>query len=92
MQKNGSNSQGIATIFVADVNGVAVANASVTIAWSGGSNITASGTTGANGKIDLFSQKVGGSSTFTATVTSISHGTMQYNSALNVETSDSINY
>jgi len=79
-----------ATITIRDTNNQVVPNATVYIQWSGKASGTSSGATNASGQVTFNSGWYFGNGTFTCTVTNVSHATMTYNSALNVETSDSI--
>ncbi len=76
------------TITVADKNGAAVKDATVTGSWSNGASGTASCTTDTNGKCTLskggIAKKV---SSVTFTVEGVSHATKSYDSTANVETS-----
>jgi len=78
------------TITVRDTDNNVVPNATVYIQWSGKATGTASGATNANGQVTFNSGWKWGNGTFTITVTNVTHATLQYNSALNNETSDSI--
>jgi hypothetical protein len=79
-----------ATITIRDTNNQVVPNATVYIQWSGKATGTANGVTNANGQVTFNSGWKIGNGTFTCTVTNVTHATMIYNPALNVETSASI--
>ena len=78
------------TITIRDTNSDVVPNATVYIQWSGKASGTSSGATNSSGQVTFNSGWKWGDGTFTITVTNVTHATMQYNSALNNETSDSI--
>jgi hypothetical protein len=78
------------TITIRDTNGAVVPSATVYIQWSGKASGTDNGTTNSNGQVTFNSGWYWGNGTFTITVTNVTHATMQYNSSLNNETSDSI--
>jgi M6 family metalloprotease-like protein len=91
--KRGKSYSATATITIlADPSGSPAANAAVYITWSGVVNGTASGVTDANGQVVFTSDKVSAAGPFTITVDNVTHASLQYASALNVETSDSITY
>jgi hypothetical protein len=79
-----------AAITIKDTDGNVVPNATVYISWSGKASGTNSGATNASGQVTFNSGSYWGNGTFTITVTNVTHATLTYNSALNVETSDSI--
>lgn len=79
-----------ATITIKDTDGYVVPNATVYVQWSGKASGTDSGTTNSNGQVTFNSGWYWGNGTFTITVTNVTHATLQYNPALNNETSDSI--
>jgi hypothetical protein len=79
-----------ATITIRDTDGNPVSNATVYVSWSGKTSGSDSGTTNASGQVTFSTGYSLGNGTFTVTVTNVTHGTLQYNSALNNETSDSI--
>lgn len=78
------------TITIRDTDGNAVQNATVYITWSGKASGSSSGATNSSGQITFSSGSYWGNGTFTITVTNVTHATLQYNSSLNNETSDSI--
>ncbi len=79
-----------ATVTVKDTDGNVVPNATVTISWSGKASGSANGVTNSSGQILFQSGTSFGNGTFTVTVTNVTHATLNYNSSLNNETSDSI--
>jgi hypothetical protein len=78
------------TITIKDTDNSVVPNATVYIQWSGKASGIDSGTTDPNGQITFNSGWYFLDGTFTITVTNVTHPTLQYNPALNNETSDSI--
>jgi hypothetical protein len=79
-----------AVITIKDVDGNVVQDATVYVDWTGVVSDSTSGTTGADGTVDLKSPKTKSTGTFTVTVTNVTHATLIYDSNLNNETSDSI--
>ncbi len=79
-----------ATITIKDTTGSVVPNATVYTSWTGKWTGTRSGTTNASGQVTLTTAWVWGNGTFTVTVTNVTHATLEYNPALNNETTDSI--
>ena len=92
VSKQGKNYSAAAVITIHDTLGAPVANAVIAISWSGVVNGTDSGTTGADGTVTLTSPRVKATGPFTVTVTNVTHAAYQYDSALNVETSDSASF
>jgi len=90
--KMGKNYQSTAVVTIRDTASAPVANATVTIAWSGVVSGSASGVTGANGTVTFFSAKVKKTGPFTITVNNVTHATKIYNPGLNIETSDTDYY
>ncbi|MGJ8654761.1 MAG: Ig-like domain-containing protein, partial [Opitutaceae bacterium] len=86
----GKSKSGIATITVLDDGGSPVANATVSVNWTGAAPGNASGVTNGSGVVVIESESVKGGGTFTVTITDVTAGGYNYNAALNVETSDSI--
>jgi fibronectin type 3 domain-containing protein len=87
----GKNVNGIATVTVVDAGGVPVEGATVSGHWSGLTSDSDSGITLADGTVSLSSNKLKNpSGTFTFTVDNITKAGWTYDSAANVETSDSI--
>lgn len=80
------------TITIRDNSNNLVPNATVYISWGGVASGTASGVTDANGNVSFTSAGIKSTGPFTITVTNVTHGTYNYNSSLNNETSDSITY
>jgi serine protease len=91
LQKTGSSTAASATVTIVDNNGSPVRSATVSGSWSGLTSGSSSGTTGKTGTVKLTSKSVRNAhGTFTFTVTSVSRSGYTYDSAANVETSDSI--
>lgn len=91
--KQGANYWAAAVITIKDTLGNLVPNATVDVAWSGVVSGTDSGVTGSGGTVTFNSPTVKKTpGPFTITVTNVSHPTMNYNPALNNETSDSATY
>ncbi len=86
----GPHYNGVATVQVEDTNGFPVADATVTGNWSGAVSGNSTGTTLADGTVELSSPSVKDGGTFTFTVTDVSVSGASYDPGLNVETSDSI--
>jgi hypothetical protein len=86
----GANYYAMATVWIVSATGANVANATVTGNWSGAVSGSTSGVTGADGKVTLQSPNKKNGGTFTFTVTNVTATGYQYNSALNVMTSNSI--
>lgn len=79
--------RGIATVTILDNMGNPVTNASVTGTFSGTFNETVSGTTGTNGNVELqTSSTAKGGVTVNLCVDNVTHGSLIYNSSLNVIT------
>jgi len=93
VSRAGANYYSDAVVTIKDDNGNLVSGATVYISWSGVVSGTNSGTTGAAGTVTFRSANVKKQTgPFTITVTNVTHATMNYNSALNNETSDTANY
>ncbi|UCH93219.1 MAG: PKD domain-containing protein [Candidatus Aminicenantes bacterium] len=91
--KRGANYWADAIITIKDTNGNVVPDATVDVTWSGVVSGTDSDTTGSGGTVTFTSstakKKPG---PFTITVNNVTHATMNYNPALNNETTDSVTY
>jgi len=82
---------GIATVIVADANGVPVEGVTVYGHWSGLTSDSDSGITDASGEVTLTSDSVkSGSGIFTFTIDNLEKSGWEYNPSSNEETSDSI--
>ncbi len=81
-----------AVVTIKDTNNAPVANATVYITWSGVVSGSASGVTNSSGNVTFTSAKVKSTGPFTITVTNVTHASLTYNSALNVETTDTAYY
>lgn len=93
VSKKGVNYYSTAVITIKDDTGALVSGATVSISWSGVVSGTDSGTTGAGGTVTFTSANARKQTgPFTITVTNVSHPTMNYNPALNNETSDTAYY
>jgi serine protease len=79
-----------AIITIQDTYGNVVPDATVYVDWSGVVSGSTTGLTGADGTVTFNSDKVKSTGSFTITVTSVTHGTMEYDPEQNIETSDSI--
>jgi len=91
--QKGKNYESNAVVTIWDTNNNPVANATVTITWSGVVSGSDSGVTGADGTVSFKSSKTKTpSGSFTITVNNVTHATLPYNPALNNETSDSASY
>jgi len=90
--KKGRNYEATGVITIKDTNGDVVPDATVYITWSGVVSGTGSGITGGDGTVSFKSAKVKSTGPFIITVDNVTHATMNYNPALNNETSDSITY
>lgn len=84
--------QSTAVITIKGDDGSLISGATVYITWSGVVSGSYSATTGANGTVSFTSAKVKQTGPFTITVTNVTHSTHDYNSSLNVETSDTDSY
>ncbi|MDQ1353711.1 MAG: family peptidase, partial [Acidobacteriota bacterium] len=81
-----------AVVTIRDTNNAAVANATVYVTWSGVVTGSTSGVTNTSGNVTFTSALVNKTGPFTITVTNVTHATIPYNSALNIETSDTASY
>jgi PKD repeat protein len=79
-----------AKVAIVDEQGAPRPGAVVTGSWTGPKASTVSGTTAADGTVELVSNKAKGALTYTFTVTNVTTSGSTYDSAKNVETSDSI--
>ena len=86
----GGRSFGQATVWIKDDEGSDIQSATVYGDWSGCLSESVNGLTGVDGKIMIESSNDQKMCTWTFTVTLVVKGGYTYNSALNVETSDSI--
>ena len=86
----GSNTYGIATVWIKDDSGNDVSGATVSGDWSGLTSETVSGITGSDGKVTLESSKTKSSGTFTFCVMGVTATGLTYDDTLNNETCDSI--
>jgi PKD repeat protein len=89
--RQGSKYYARAIVTIRDTDNNLISGANVSITWSGAASSTASGTTGTGGTITFTSLKVKASGPFTITINNVTY-TLDYNPALNNETSDSISY
>ncbi|MCX6582613.1 MAG: PKD domain-containing protein [Candidatus Aminicenantes bacterium] len=81
-----------AVVTIRNTNNAAVANARVYITWSGVVTGTKNAVTNSSGKVTFTSSRVRQTGPFTITVNNVTHATIPYNPALNVETSDTKSY
>lgn len=79
-------------VTIRDIFDNVVPNATVSITWSGVATGSASGVTGADGKVSFNSARLKSAGPYTITVTDVTHASFDYNPALNNETTDSITY
>lgn len=83
----GGNKFGLATVTVLNNLGNPVSNATVTGTFSGSFNETRSGTTGANGSVDILTTaKLKGALTVNFCVTNVTHASLAYNASQNTIT------
>jgi PKD repeat protein len=88
----GKNYNSIAVVTIWNTNSAPVANATVYITWSGVVSGSESGVTGADGTVTFESDKLKSNGPFIITVDNVTHATLTYNPALNVETTDSATF
>jgi hypothetical protein len=88
----GKNYNSIAVVTIWDTASTPVANATVTITWSGVVSGSASGVTGADGTLTFESDKLKSTGPFIITVNNVTHASKTYNPALNIETTDSATF
>ncbi len=81
-----------AAVTIHDTDSNPVANATVYITWSGVVKGSTSGVTGESGSVTFTSKIAKAGGPFTITVDNVTHPTLIYNPALNVETSDTAYY
>lgn len=89
----GKNTSAVATVTIVDTDGHPVSGALVSGHWTGATNDNDSGTADANGRVALESNKLkkpGSGTTYTFTVDSVSLTGWNYDSSLDIETTDSI--
>ena len=84
----GGKTTATAVVTILDETGAAVSGATVTGTFSGDISGTKSGTTGTNGQATLSVTKTGTVTTFTFCVTNVTHASLTYDPAANVETCD----
>ncbi|TLX75581.1 glycosyl hydrolase family protein [Labilibacter sediminis] len=89
-RKAGKNYYVFGNVVVKDENGQVVPGATVDVTWSGAVSGSASAVTDSNGLVSIKSDRVSGGGTFALTVDNITKAGNTYDSAANVETSDSI--
>ncbi|MGD2093265.1 MAG: PKD domain-containing protein, partial [Candidatus Aminicenantes bacterium] len=92
IDKKGRNYESYATVTIWDTNNNPVANATVSITWSGIVGGSASDVTAADGTVTFKSDKVKSTGPFTITVNNVTHATLTYNPTLNIKTSDTAYY
>jgi PKD repeat protein len=90
--KKGRNYESNGVVTIRDTNNNPVADATVSVTWSGVVSGSDSGVTGADGTVTFKSAKVKSTGPFTITVDNVTHTTLPYNPTLNNETSDTANY
>ncbi len=92
INKVGKFYKSTAVVTIMDTNNAPVANATVYITWSDVVSGSASGVTASNGNVSFTSAKVKKTGPFTITVTNVTHATIPYDPALNIETTDTAYY
>lgn len=93
LKQGKSYSASAVVTILGDPSGNPVANATVHITWSGVVSGTDSAVTDANGQVTFSSAKIRNvSGPFTITVTNVTHASLTYETALNVEDSGTISY
>jgi PKD repeat protein len=93
INKKGKNHESVAVVTIRDTDNNPVANATVSISWSGVVSGSDSDVTQADGTVTFKSSKTKASSgSFTITVDNVTHATLPYNPALNNETSDTASF
>ncbi|HLP60548.1 MAG TPA: PKD domain-containing protein, partial [Candidatus Deferrimicrobium sp.] len=90
--KIGKKYQSTAVVTIKDTDNAVVPNATVYVTWSGVVTGSNSGVTNASGNVTFTSAQINRTGPFTITVTNVTHATLPYNSALNIETSDTASY
>jgi thermitase len=93
LKKGGISTYALATITIVDADGKPVAGAKVSGHWSGATNDSDTGTTNSSGQVTVQSngvRRAPSGTTFTFTVDNVTLNGWVYDSAANVETSDSI--
>jgi PKD repeat protein len=88
----GPNYTSTAVVTIRDTGSSPVADATVYITWSGVVSGSYSGVTGADGTVSFKSDKIKNNGPFIITVDNVTHATLPYNPALNIETSDSATF
>jgi len=88
----GNNYSSNTSVVIWAANDEPVADATVYVTWSGVVNDSKSGITGADGIVTFKSAKVKSTGPFTITIDNVTHATLTYNPALNIETSDTDYY
>jgi PKD repeat protein len=92
ISKKGKTYKSTAVVTIRNTNNALVSNATVYITWSGVVSGSASGVTGSSGTVTFTSAGVKYTGPFTITVTNVTHATLPYNPALNIETTDTDYY
>jgi len=88
--RSGSNYYARATVWIKNSSGANISGATVTGQWSGAVSGASSGATGADGKVILQSPNKKNGGTFNFCVTNVVATGYTYDSAMNIETCDSI--
>jgi serine protease len=89
-KKAGTNRSATAVVTIKSTDGNPVEGATVYGTWIGAYTGSASGITGADGKVSFASGKVRQAATFTFTVNNVAKSSYTYDPNLNIESSDSI--
>jgi len=92
IEPRGNNYRSNTSVIIRAANDEPVADATVTITWSGVVNGSKSGVTGADGVVTFVSGNSGSTGPFIVTVTGVTHASLSYNPALNIETTDTANF
>jgi len=92
ISKAGKSYKSTAVVTIRDTNSQPVSGATVFVTWSGVVSGSTSGNTGTNGTVSFSSAKVKYTGPFTITVDNVTHASLTYNPALNIETSDTASY
>ena len=89
-KQKGSKGDAIAKVVIVDENGAPVEGADISGTFSGDVSGSGSGTTGADGEATIKLTYQGTPSSFTFCVDNVTHASLTYNAAANVETCDTL--
>ena len=90
--KQGRRYESTGVVTVWDTDNSPVANATVSISWGGVVSGSDSGVTNSSGQVTFTSSRNRSTGLFTIPVNNVTHATLNYNSSLNNETTDSQSY